>query len=169
MKCKHYFTKILIICIVSSVLTGCSKTDPELNEDTINYLYETSTDNKKSKYLDIYRGKFANTDVDGYKDYTPQLVMGLHWFIEDYIEAYSGKDKYFYGNGFDTPSISTLKLLNLYNTDTEKYYYLKPYLDCYLLMDKDSIVADEELATIKETILYAIDFYVNGVDYVENN
>lgn len=167
MKCKHYFTKILAICIISFVLTGCSKTDPELNEGTIDSIYDISMDNEKSKYLDVYREKFANTDIAGYKDYTPRLVMGLHWFIEDYVEVYSGKDKYFYGNGFDTPAISTLELLNLYKADTEKYYYLKPYLDCYLLMDKDHKVTDKELVTIKETILYAIDYYVNGIDYVE--
>lgn len=33
-------------------------------------------------------------------------------------------------------------------------------------MDKDKRPSDEDMETIKETILYALDYYINGKDFI---
>lgn len=71
----------------------------------------------------------------------------------------------FYISAFDTPNVSTKDLVKKYNDSPDSLYYLKPFLDCYLLMDKEHNPSKEELKIIKETILYALDYYINGKDF----
>lgn len=105
--------------------------------------------------------KFDNLSID-----TVSLAMGLNWFIEQYDEIYTGKAGYFYVSAFDTPNVSTNDMLKMYNSSPNSLYYLKPFVDCYLLMDKNSEPSKDELETIKETILYALDYYIDGKDFI---
>lgn len=145
---------IVIISIAVYAYIDTSRPDPELNEKLYIENY------KSTKYLDYYRDLFIQVG------YSTHLKMGLDWYVIQYHEVYTNKSNVFYSGAFDSRDNSTRKLLNLYNSDNETYYYLKPYLDCYLLMDKDRKPSDEKLETIKETILYALDYYINGEDFV---
>lgn len=146
---------IIIFILSMFAYINYTQSDKELNRK----LYYEIAHN--DKYLDYYKLLF---DDEGYNT---NLKMGLDWFVMTYDDVYTHKSKTFYSSAFDTPSTSTKELLRLYNSDTKKYYYLKPYLDCYLLMNKEHEVSKEELENIKSTILYAIDYYINGVDYKE--
>ena len=144
------------------MLCGCSKSDPELNEDYSPY-NSSSIYKSNSDYYSFYSDKFDNLPID-----TVLLSMGLHWFVEQYDLVYQGKEKYFYISAFDTPNISTKELLKMYNDDKENLYFLKPFLDCYILMDKNNEPSDEDMQNIKSTILYALDYYCNGKDFIDN-
>ena len=92
--------------------------------------------------------------------------MGLDWFVDQYDEVYTGKADYFYVSTFDKPNISTSDLVKIYNDSPDSLYYLKPFLDCYLLMNKNQKPSEEELENIKKIILYALDYYINGKDFI---
>lgn len=151
-----------IISIGIYIYIGVPKVDPELNSDLY---YEVA---RNDEYLNYYKNLFEDIE------YENNLKMAIHWIIMSYENVYSKKEKTFYNDALfeswstETNEKSTQELLNLYNSDNEKYYYLKPYLDCYLLMDEENEVGKEELEKIKSTIIYAIDFYVNGVDFETN-
>lgn len=91
--------------------------------------------------------------------------MGLHLLVIQYNDVYTGKEDCFYISAFDTPNISTNNLKILYNDQPDRLSYLKPFIDCYVLMDKDNKPSEDKLKTIKETILYALDYYINGKDF----
>ncbi|MBD5555225.1 MAG: hypothetical protein HDQ95_07800 [Roseburia sp.] len=136
-----------------------TRPDPELNAafspiDPKHTYYRTD-----SQYFLYYEHKFQDLPVDAVS-----LSVGLHWFVERYDEVYTGKRKYFYESAFE--GWYTKDVLKLYYSDNEKYYYLKPFLDCYLLMDEDYRPSDSKMETIKETILYALEYYCNGEDFV---
>lgn len=147
---------IIVFMLSICIYTSHTKSDTDLNRELY---YDIAHD---SEYLEYYKTLFEN------EDYNLNLKMGLDWFVLSYDDVYTHKTKTFYSNAFDTPSTSTNKLLNLYNSDNKKYHYLKPYLDCYLLLDEEDEVDKEELEKVKSTILYAIDFYINGVDFEAN-
>lgn len=138
---------------MSVMLCGCSKADPELNEKFSPY-NAASTYKSNSEFYYFYADKFDDISID-----TVSLSMGLDWFVEQYDFVYQGKEKYFFVSAFDTPNISTKKLLDIYNADKENLYFLKPFLDCYILMGKNSEPSDEDMQNIKDTILYALDYY----------
>lgn len=152
---------ILITSIVIYIYIGVPKVDPELNSDLY---YEVA---RNDEYLKYYKNLFEDIK------YENNLKMSMHWIIMSYEDVYSKKEKTFYNDAIfeslttEANEKTTQELLNLYNSDNEKYHYLKPYLDCYLLMNKEHEVSKEELENIKSTILYAIDYYINGVDYKE--
>ena len=159
---KKDSVKILLIICISVMLCGCSKADPELNDSFSPYNSE-SPYNSDSEYYYSYADKFDNLSID-----TVLLSMGLNWFVEQYDSVYQGKEKYFYISAFDTPNISTNELLSLHNNDKENLYFLKPFLGCYVLMDKNDEPSDEDLQNIKDAILYALDYYYNGKDFIDN-
>ena len=158
---KRNIVKIVFIICTMTMLCGCSKADPELNED-LSPLSSSSTYKSNSDYYYFYSDKFNNLSID-----TVPLSMGLDWFVEQYDLVYQGKEKYFYISAFDTPNTSTNALLGMYNDDKENLYFLKPFLDCYILMDKNSEPSDEDMQNIKSTILYALDYYCNGKDFID--
>lgn len=163
-KASIIFFAILIFIIGIGICTYISipKVDTELNSDLY---YELA---RNDEYLNHYKGLFEDI---GYEN---NLEMAIHWIIMSYEDIYSKKETTFYNGALfeswttKTSEITTKELLSLYNSDTKKYYYLKPYLDCYLLMNKKHEVSKEELENIKSTILYAIDYYINGVDFETN-
>lgn len=142
-------------------LSACSsKSDQELNKKFSTYNRENIYYSQDSKYYWYYEQKFENLPID-----TVLLSMGLDWFVDQYDEVYMGKADYFYVPAFDTPNVSTYDLVNMYNNDIDNLNYLKPFIDCYLLMNKNSKPSKDELETIKETILYALDYYIGGKDF----
>ena len=149
---------MIMVCIL--MLCGCAKADPELNENYSPY-NSSSTYKSDSKYYSYYAEKIEKLSIE-----TVLLSMGLDWYVDQYDMVYRGEEKYFYVSAFDTPSISTNELLNMYNADKDNLYYLKPFLDCYVLMDKNDEPSDEDMKVIKESILYALEFYYNGKDFV---
>lgn len=156
--------KILYLFYIFFILglTACSsKSDTELNDKFSPISSEKIYSSADSQYYSYYRDKFENLSIK-----TIPLSMGLDWYVENYHEVYTGKTDYFYVSAFNTPNISTDDLISIYNKDTDTLYYLKPFIDCYLLMDKNKKPSEEELQTIKETILYALDYYINGKDFV---
>ena len=161
---KKNTTKIIlfILCFLLCGLTACSsKSDPELNKDFSPIKSEGAIySHRGSKYCDYYEDKFQNLSID-----VVALTMGLDWFVRYYDDVYTGKEEYFYISAFNTPNISTEDLVDLYNRNPDGLYYLKPYLDCYQLMNKNKKPSEEELETIKETILYALEYYINGKDF----
>ena len=161
---------IFLICVVFSILffiiiylyTNTNKSDPELNLSfspirggIYNYHYNP---NINDQYYWYYQDKFNNLPID----ITFPISLKLDWLIIKYDEVYTGKEDYFYIWGWDDSN----DLLKLYNNNPESYYYLKPYLDCYLLMDRNKKPYKKELETIKEAILYALEYYINGKDFV---
>lgn len=164
---KRFFAVFFLIVIIISGIAvyihiETTKPDPELNKKFSPYGGEDIYPYYDSQYYKYYENKFENLPID-----TVLLSMGLHWFVDSYDKVYTGKTDVFYEHGFDgSPNRMTKDLLALYNTDSEKYYYLKPLLDCYLLMNEDYKPSEEELETIKETILYALDYYINGKDFI---
>lgn len=151
---------MLLLTVIG--LSACSsKSDPELNDKFSPYSSEKIYSSFGSRYYEYYNEKFQNLSID-----TVLLSMGLDWFVDQYDEVYTGKADYFYVSAFDTPNISTSDLVKIYNDSPDSFYYLKPFLDCYLLMNKNHKPSEEELENIKETILYALDYYINGKDFV---
>lgn len=157
---KRNIIKILFIICTMMMLCGCSKSDPELNEE-FSPLSSSSTYKSNSEYYYFYSEKFNNLHID-----TVSLSMGLDWFVDQYDLVYQGEEKYFYVSAFNTPNVSTNELLNMYNNDKDNLYFLKPFLDCYILMDKNKEPSEEKMKEIKSTILYALDYYCNGKDYI---
>lgn len=160
---KKFFVlfSIFIVIIISIAIYTYIKTtqpDPELNIE----LYCDMRHNKK--YLDFYSSLFKKLNFE------INFSMALDWVVISYEDIYTNKEDIFYNGAFDSRQKSGEKnvkdLLDLYDTDNEKYYYLKPFLDCYLLMNKDHKPTEKELETIKKTILYALDYYINGKDFV---
>ena len=161
MKQKCTFTFIMLL-LTMLVLSACSsKSDPELNDKFSPLSSEKIYSSFESAYYDYYNEKFQNLSID-----TISLSMGLDWFVDKYNEVYTGKADYFYISAFDTPNISTNDLVKMYNNSPDSLYYLKPFIDCYLLMNKDQKPSKEELEDIKEAILYALDYYINGKDFI---
>lgn len=160
MKQKRTVTFILLLLIVLGLSACSSKSDPELNDKYSPLSSEKIYSSFESAYYDYYNKKFQNLSIE-----TVLLSMGLDWFVDQYDEVYTGKANYFYISAFDTPNISTKDLVKMYNDSPDSLCYLKPFIECYLLMDKDHKPSEEELETIKETILYALDYYINGKDF----
>lgn len=162
---KKNNTKIIVSVLLLFILglTACSsKSDQELNKNFSPLNNESiSYYAKDSQYYWYYRDAFENLPID-----TIPLSMGLDWYVSQYDDVYVGKEDFFYISAFDTPNISTNDLVKLYISSQDSLYYLKPFLDCYLLMDKNHSPSEEELKLIKETILYALDYYINGNDFI---
>ncbi len=160
MKQNRTFIFIMLLLIVLGLSACSSKADPELNKNFSPLNNESIYYYQDSQYFWYYKDKFQNLSID-----TVSLSMGLDWFVEQYHEVYTGESDYFYISTFDTPNISTYDLVNMYNKDANKLNYLKPFLDCYLLMDENQKPSEDELETIKKTIMYALDYYISGKDF----
>lgn len=141
------------------VHVSLTQPDPELNSS---FYFQTI---RYSEYMEEYKEYFEDLN------FGIHFSMSLYWFVSAYEDVYTHKSKVYYNGALDNfpdkGETNARGLAILYNSDPEKYYYLKPFVDCYLLMDKNHKVTDEGLKKIKETILYAIDYYANGVDYKE--
>ncbi len=157
---KSVVKMIIILCTI--ILCGCAKIDLELNEEHSPY-NSSSPYNSNSDYYFYYKEKMENLSIDAVT-----LSMGLDWFVNQYDMVYQGKENYFYVSAFDTPNISTNELLNMYNNDKDNLYYLKPFLDCYVLMDNSIEPSEEDMQNIKTAILYALEYYYNGKDFKGN-
>lgn len=160
-KFKRKTLVILTLCLLILCLSACyRKSDPELNLE-YSPLRSGEYSSFQNQYCNYYEEKFQNLSID-----VILLSMGLHSFVEQYDNVYTGKEDYFYRSEFDNPNYSTKDLVNLYNKNPDDLYYLKPYIDCYLLMDKNKKPSEKELENIKETILYALDYYLKGKDFI---
>ena len=162
MKQNRTFIFIMLLLTMLSLAACSSKSDPELNDKFSPLSSEKIYSYSESTYYDYYDEKFKNLSID-----TVSLDMGLDWFVRKYDEVYTGKADYFYIYAFDTPNDSTYDLVKMYNDSPDSLYYLKPYIDCYLLMNEDKMPSEEELENIKVTILYALEYYINGKDFAD--
>ena len=157
----NYQKKIIIVMSLFLLgLAGCAKSDPELNMKFSPYESGGSYCRANSEYLDYYNQRFRELSVE-----TDLIDMSLHWFIEEYDKVYMGKSDYFYLKDINSDGRYS-DLIEVYNANQDTLYYLKPLCDCYQLMDHYQYIPpnESELENVKEKILYALEYYINGKD-----
>ena len=148
---KIIFGIIICFLVITIITIITPKYDKELN-NVYNNIYTECKTATYYYYSDLFKNSLP-------KKYLLHLNSGLQGLIDAYDEVYSKKSKYFYHGMFE--GLYQAEPLNgLYNSDPEFYYFLKPFLDCYNLMDKNNEVSEKELLKIKETILAAKEFYI---------